>query len=66
MKGDYIVGLIFIGLIVGIVLGAFIGIGCSDSGKIQDKLREIEFRLDKVTTERDTYKNLIVQKSLED
>lgn len=66
MKEDIVVGCILIGFILGMFFGIFIGIGCGNSDKILDKLRETESNLNEVTTERDTYRNLIVQKSLEE
>lgn len=66
MQGDCIFGWILIGFILGMFLGIFLGIGCGDSDKTLDKLKETESNLNEVITERDTYKNLILQKSLEE
>lgn len=64
---DCIVGYLFLGLIIGIVVGTLITVGLSeDSSEIRDKLIETQNSLKEVITERDTYKNLILEKSLEE
>lgn len=64
---DCIVGYLFLGLIIGIVIGTLITVGLSeDSSEIRDKLIETQNSLKEVITERDTYKNLILEKSLEE
>ncbi|MBP3463749.1 MAG: hypothetical protein J6K45_04635 [Clostridia bacterium] len=63
---------IIIGVIIGVIIGLLIGLGISaginkeDFRYTQEKLNNTETSLNEVITERDTYKNLILEKSLED
>lgn len=69
---DCLIDGMFLGIIIGVIIGLLIGLGISaginkeDFRYTQEKLNNTETSLNEVITERDTYKNLILEKSLED
>lgn len=64
---DLEIGYVFIGIIIGIVIGALLSLIFSENkNEIKNELVETQNSLIEVTTERDIYKNLILEKSLEE